>query len=414
MTATKAPVPVATPEPPRVARVPRFLLSVLGVYAVCRLVTAVLLTVVAGRQVPTGWNGPGSVVTYLTFTAQWDGQWYQLIAQQGYPSVLPVDSLGVVQQNPWAFYPLFPLLSRFLMDAFGVSFYVAGSTLSLVLGFVAAGAMGLLLRDRLGPRAALLTVGLWASFPAAASLQVGYTEATAMALLTLSLLALSRERWLWATGLALLTGLARPIAVPLGLVTLVALWLRWRRRHERPLHRGEVFSGLAALAGCGVAGLIWPAIGWWVTGRSDAYTETMASWRAGHEIRPLHPWLDMSRYYFGGTWGPVWLTTIFVVIAVMVLGPWARRLGPELRAWSLGYPAYLLVVLDPFTSIFRYLIPLFPLVAVMVGVGGERWSPRRRPWVVVRAVVILAAFVIGQWYWIDILWRFVPPTDYPP
>ncbi|MDQ2758664.1 MAG: hypothetical protein M3Y71_19245 [Actinomycetota bacterium] len=395
-----------------VARLPHFLPCVLLAYAACRLLTGVLLAVVAGHQVPTGWNGSETdPVTYLTFTAQWDGQWYQRIATRGYPAALPVDSGGVTQQNPWAFYPLFPLLARVLMSGLGLSFFAAGSTLSLVLGFVAAGAMAVLLRQRLGERAALLVVVVWACFPASAVLQVGYSESTAMALLTLVLLALSRERWLWAAGLAVLTGLARPIALPLAAVVVVALWLRWRRRDVDPLGPREVGSGLAALAGCGVAGLLWPVIAWWGTGRYDAYTDTMGAWRAGHEIHVFRPWLDMSRYYFGPTWGPVWLTTIFVVIAVMVLGPWARGLGPQLRAWSLAYPAYLLVVLDPFTSVFRYLIPLFPLVAVLVGVAG----PRRR-WAAVglRAGVVLVAFVVGQWYWIDLLWRFVPPTDFPP
>lgn len=415
------PDPTPTPTPPAAAAatgqvrrilLPGFLVQVVLLYAACRLLTGILLTVDAARQVPTGWTGP--VVNYLTFSAQWDGQWYQQIAASGYPAALPVDSFGVVQQNPWAFYPLFPLLCRFVMDGFGLSFYAAGSTLSLLLGFVAAIAMAKLFEKRLGRRTALLCVVVWASFPAAASLQVGYTESTAMALLTLALLALSSERWLLATSLALLTGLARPIAVPLAAVTLVALWLRWRRRGRDPISVGEGLSGLAALAGCGVAGLLWPAIAWWVTGQSNAYTETMSSWRAGHEITPFHPWMDMSRYYFGETWGPVWLTVAFVVIAVMVLGPWAARLGPELRTWSLAYPAYLLAVLDPFTSIFRYLIPLFPLVPVLVGVAGRARPPARTPWVVARAGILLVLFVVGQWYWIDILWRFVPPTDYPP
>jgi hypothetical protein len=392
--------------------VSRFLIRVVLAYAVCRLVTGVILAVVATRQVPTGWTGPE--VTYLTFTAQWDGQWYEAIAQNGYPATLPVDALGVVQQNPWAFYPLFPFLCRLFMDLTGQSFYVVGSTVSLLLGFVAACAMGLLLRERLGERAALAVVVVWASFPAAATLQVGYTESLGMALLTLCLLALSRERWLWATALALLIGLTRPIAVPIAIVTVVALWLRWRRRSQDPVGAREVGSGLTAIAGCGVAGLLWPAIAWVGTGQSDAYTETMSSWRARHEIVPIRPWLDMSRYYFGETWGPVWLTAAFVTVSVMVLGPWAARLGAELRTWSLAYPAYLFVVLDPFTSIFRYLIPLFPLLAVMIGVG----SVERRPstawlrWL--RTGVLLVAFLVGQWYWVDILWRFIPPSDYPP
>jgi hypothetical protein len=390
----------------------RFLTSVVFAYALCRLVSGILLAIVATRQVPTGWTGPD--VSYLTFTTQWDGQWYLHIAEQGYPKRLPIDAAGSIQQNAWAFYPLFPFVSRVLMDLTHLDFSVVGSTLSLLLGFVAAAAMGLLLRDRLGDRFSLATIVLWASMPAAVVLQVGYTEAMAMALLTLFLLAVSRERWLWAMSLALLLGLTRPIAVPIAAVTVVALWCRWRERTDRPLVPTEIAAGLAALAGCVVSGLLWPVIAGAVTGRADAYTATMATWRGSGKIEPVKPWLDMSRYYFGQTWGPVWLTVIVVVIAVMVLGPWASRLGPQLRTWSLAYPLYLLVVLDPFTSIFRYLIPLFPLAAVLIGVAGyPRWRTWRR-WVWLRFSLLLVAFVVGQWYWIDILWRFIPPTDYPP
>lgn len=389
-----------------------FLTYVLLAYAACRLVSGILLAIVAMRQVPIGWTGPD--VSYLTFTAQWDGQWYLHIAEQGYPKRLPTDENGLVQQNAWAFYPLFPFVSRLFMEVTHLDFYLVGSTVSLVSGFVAAGAMALLLRHRIGERFTVAAVVLWASMPAAAVLQVGYTEAMAMALLTLFLLALSRERWLWAMSLALLLGLTRPIAVPIAAVTVVALWCRWRVRAERPLVPAEIAAGVAALAGCVVSGLLWPAIAGAVTGRPNAYTVTMATWRGSREIVPFRPWLDMSRYYFGDTWGPVWLTVVFVVIAVMVLGPWATRLGPQLRTWSLAYPMYLLVVLDPFTSIFRYLIPLFPLAAVLIGAAGHpRWSSWRR-WAWVRFVVLLVAFVVGQWYWIDILWRFIPPTDFPP
>ena len=90
-----------------------------------------------------------------------------------------------------------------------------------------------------------------------------------MALLTLFLLALSKERWLWAMSLALLLGLTRPIAVPIAAVTVVALWCRWRvtvRAAAGP-HRDR--GGLAALAGCVVSGLLWPAIAGAVTGQAQ-------------------------------------------------------------------------------------------------------------------------------------------------
>lgn len=405
---------VADPVRSRVAALTpsRFMVTVLVAFALTRLVSGIILAIVAARQVPTGWTGPD--VNYLTFTTQWDGQWYQAIAEHGYPKALPIDQLGTLQQNAWAFYPMFPFVTRVLMSATGLGFAVAGSTLSLVMSFVAAAAIAVLLRDRIGRPATLAVVVLWGSYPAAVVLQVAYTEAMAMALLALFLLAVTRRAWLPAAGLALLLGLTRPIAVPIAAVTLVALWLRWRERGEQPITTGEGVSALAALAACAVSGLLWPAVAGGVTGQADAYTATMSTWRGSGKVEPFTPWLDMSRYYFGATWGPVWLVTIFTVIAVMVLGPWATRLGPLLRTWSLAYPAYLLAVLDPFTSIFRYLIPLFPLLPVMIGVAGyPRWSGWQRL-AVMRFWVLLALFVIGQWYWIDVLWRFVPPTDFPP
>jgi hypothetical protein len=259
-------------------------------------------------------------------------------------------------------------------------------------------------------------VALWATFPASVTLQLAYTESLAMLLLVGYLYALARERWIVATVVALLVGLSRPIAVPLGVVTLVVVVLRWRDRAERPIAPRTYAAMLAALVGCGVSGLLWPAIAWWGTGVRSAYTDTMAAWRGSGTVEPFTPWLHMSTYVFGDTWGPVWLVVAALAIVAMVAGPWARGLGADLCTWSLAYPAYLAVVLDPFTSIFRYLVPLFPLLVVMVGAG---WADRRgNTWsrLLVRAVPLLVLFVVGQYYWTDILWRYVPsPTgDYPP
>jgi hypothetical protein len=392
-----------------------FVLWVLASYALARVVTTTILLVVMGHQVPTGMTGGEDVpVSYFPFTALWDGQWYQLIAEHGYPSSLPVTDSGKVGENAWAFYPLFPFLARAVMTVTGLGFPVVGSTIALLCGLGAAVLMGLLLRDRIGDPAAYLVVALWASFPASVTLQLAYTESLAMLLLVGYLFALSRERWLVATVIALLVGLARPIAVPLGVVTLVVIIIRWRQRAERPVRGREYAAMAASLVGCGVAGLLWPAIAWWRTGVSSAYTDTMAAWRSYATVEPFTPWLDKARYFLGDTWGPVWLVVIPVLLIAMVAGPWAERLGADLRTWSLAYPAYLAVVLDPYTSIFRYLVPLFPLLVVVLGAGwadarGNGW--RRLLW---RAVPLLVVFVAGQYWWTDELWRFVPPSDYPP
>lgn len=392
-----------------------FVAAVVALYALCRVVTTTILLLVMPHQVPTGMTGGGDVpVTYWSFTALWDGQWYERITQGGYPRVLPESSTGKVGENPWAFYPLFPALARAVMSLTGVSFGAAASSVALLCGFGAAVLIGLMLRRRLGEPATYCVVVLWASFPASVTLQLAYSESLAVLVLVGYLYALSRERWLVATLVAVLLGLSRPIGVPLGVVTLVVVVLRWRQRGQRPVARREYGAMLASLVGCGVAGLLWPAVAWARTGRLTAYTDTMAAWRSSDTVVPFTPWVDQAERLFGAQLGRLLLVLVPLGLVAMVAGPWAKALGADLRAWSIAYPAYLGAVLDPFTSIFRYLVPLFPLLVVVIGAG---WADRRgNGWarLLVRAVPLLVLFVIGQYWWTDELWRFVPPSDYPP
>ncbi len=397
----------------------RLALLAVVVHLAIRGVTAIMLVRASADQaVFPQWTDTDP--SYLDMTVLWDGSWYRWVAEHGYPHALPADGAGNVQQNAWAFYPVFPLAARLVMGLTGVSFPLVGSLLALLAGAAAAGVIAVVLRRWVSPPLTIAAVAVWSAFPASPSLQTAYTESFAMLLLAVWLLALQREHWLLLGAMSLLMGLTRPIAVPLGMVLLVCLGLRWRSRRVRPWPVEDRLRAVAATGLTGLAGILWPMIAWAVTGRRDAYTATMASWRAAGEIVPFRPWLDMSRWYWrdspDGHWlGPVSLLVIAVVLLALALGPWARGLGIELRAWCLAYPAYLAVVLDPSTSIFRYLIPLFPLAAVVVG-GGLPGAPgRRRTAIGVGIAVVLVALGLrGQWEWITELLVFNPPTDYPP
>lgn len=387
---------------------------IIGLYAVARLVSGVLLAVLTRYQVPVGWTGEH--VTYGTIVGLWDAGWYSEIAQHGYPHELPRDPYtGDLQQNPWAFYPLFPVLTRLVMGLTGAPFALAGATLSLLLGGAAAVVIGTTLRDHVGPRAALAAVVVWATCAPSPVLQVAYTESLAILLLALVLRFLDREQWWAAAGCAFLTGLARPIAVPLGVVALVAVVVRWRRRADRPIQRREGTGMLAALAGCGLAGLTWPLVAWLGTGVRTAYTDTMATWRHGQNIVPLTPWVGISEWFFrgaGSTAARLALAAIVALLLGLALGPWAARLGPVLRTWILAYPFYLAVVLDPGTSVIRYLLPCFPWAVIAVD-GAWRGAPSAvRTWALAAGWAALG--VATQWWWLYELWRFVPPSDFPP
>src|SRR5450631_315977 len=218
-----------------------FVVRVLAAYALCGAFSVVLLVVVARYQNPMVWTGPHP--SYFSMTVLWDGFWYGQIAQVGYPHSLPIDAVtGAVQENAWAFYPAFPMMSRFLMRLTGLGFPVVASTLALMLGFGAAVMMALLLRDRVGPKVALAAVVVFATCPVSPSLQIAYTESLAILLLCGFLWAVGRERWILAAGLALLIGLSRAMALPLAIVAVVAVFLRLRRRQEDPITTGEAWS----------------------------------------------------------------------------------------------------------------------------------------------------------------------------
>lgn len=386
------------------------------VYLALRVVSGVLLVLASRDQVVMpDWTGP--TVEPIDMTVLWDGSWYRFIAEHGYPPDLPLDPAnGRVSQNAWAFYPVFPLLARMLMSLTGLGFPVVASTLSLLCGLGAALLMARLLAERVGANVALGTVAVWAAFPAAVSLQLAYTEAIAMLVLCGLLWALMRRNWVLVGALALVLGVTRPIAVPVAVVVALVLLLRWRRRASDPVQPGEYAAGAFALVASGAGALAWPLIAWQVTGDRSAYTDTMAAWRVDNVITPFKPWLGMSQWAFrdfdgGAVYGPVALAALATTIVVLTCGPWATRLGPELRLWCLAYPAYLAVVLDPFTSIFRYAIPLFPLVAVVLG---GAWVERTVRWLWVKVGVLVALGVAGQVLWIWKLLVYVPPSDYPP
>ena len=408
---------MATTDPVgRISRA-RLALAALLVYAATRLVSTAFIAQAVPRQVPfEQWTG--SEVTFLDMSVLWDGSWYRHIVENGYPDELPVDAVGNVAQNAWAFYPLFPELVDRLMDLTGADFRLAATLLSLVAGAAAAVLMVDLFARYAPAPVALAAMTLWAVQPAAPALQIAYTEALAMLILIGLLTTLIDRRWGAVAVLAVLLGLTRPVAVPValvvGVVVLRELYAWWRERPKRPAH--TLVEPVAALVVTGLAAVLWPTVVGLRTGRSDAYSETMSSWRAGHEIVPLRPWIDNTAILlFGSTERPalyaglaVGLLAAFLVAAAA--GPWSYRLPLELRLWMLAYPAYLALVLDVGTSLVRYAIPLFPLALVLIG-GGLRRIPR---WWPVLAILLGAAFLWGQWHWTMGLLVFEPPSGYPP
>jgi hypothetical protein len=352
----------------------------------------VLVTYVAYRAARLAAPHPdGSPWGYLEIANNWDGTWYQRVAEQGYPARLPLDATGAVAPNVWAFYPLFPRLVGTVMRLTGLSWTPAATIVSLAC---AAGAVVLirsLLARLVGPKVAIWSVVLFCFFPAAAVLQLPYAESTAILLLAAVFVALQRRRYLMAVPLLLLIGLARPVGVPLAVVFGLHLLAQLRATRSLARCAGPLLATVAA----GVAAIEWPLIAWWRTGVRDAYTLTMAAWRTPHEVVPFRPWWGASQLFLGHVIGPVLLLAALAGVAWWLTRPSARLLGADLRAWCAAYTIYLLAVLDSFTSLPRYLLPLFPLGALLAA------SSRSRAF----RLAVTAGYAVLLVVWMLAVWR---------
>ena len=424
---TEGPAPTGTDElaptsaEPSVARIGRdprawpWWAQALGVHLLGRAASAVILVVVAQFQVANYWTPARP--SYLRFTGlMWDATWYRGIAENGYPSVLPHDAQGFVQQNPWAFFPLFPYLARGIMRVTGAPWYVAAPILSLVLGTIAAVVVYRLIEVG-APRAIarrpglpLATVALLAVFPTAVVLQIAYTESLALLLVATALLLIVQRRYGWASLAVLALGFTRAVALPVAVVVVVHALVRWRasRRGGERLAGSDV-AGLGLLAGtAAVSGVAWPLICGWVTGESDGYLQTQGAWRGVREIQPFVPWGYVSRFWFHD-WAPLVLVVGFGLVIACLVVPAAWRLGNELHAWSAAYLVYIAGAIEPGSSMARFLLLAFPLGVVTAGLV-TRGTFRRRAWLAFVIVLMLTLQVV----WVYRTWRLTPPSGWPP
>lgn len=402
LTAGKGGAPLAwATAHPRPRRTPRHLFRSLprwGQALTLLVASRVLFTFAAHRSAAMAQPHPGGRRwNYFEIANNWDGTWYQRIVLEGYPSSLPLDGSGAVVTNTWAFYPLFPRLVGAVMWITGLGWTPAATLVSLV---AAAGAV-IIIRSVLehvaGPPVAIWAVALLCFFPSALVLQLPYSESVALLLVAAVFWCLQRRRYVVIVPMLLLLGVARPVAVPMAVVLTVHLLREVVAARGMPiaLARRALTGPVLAWLASGLAAVEWPAIVWWGTGVPDGYTQTMAAWRTPREIVPFRPWIGVSQYFLGGFVGPVVLVAVLLALVWWLTRRGRGVVGVDLTVWCGAYAAYLLAVLDSFTSLPRYLLPMFPLGALLVSVSSSR--PYR--------VALMVAFAVGGVMWLLVIWR---------
>ena len=349
---------------------------------------------------------PLNAAAVLHVWQQWDGNWYVVIAQYGYPATA---------QGP-AFFPLYPMLIKGLATVFGGGHYLLAAL-------------------ELGPAAsegARISRAVWAllallAYPLALYLAAPYSEALFLALAVFAFFCARRGLWAWAIACAFLAGLTRPTAV---ILALPLLWeygrqhgwweriARWRGEGWRGDGWHGVWRALPRVRELAAGALVAVAAPLGIACYS-AYLQL----QYGDPLRFAH-----AEAYWSHINAPIWQTlalmagsvlhpptqTIFRFLIVLDFGALLFVAGMVARAAKRLPVAYTLYVVGLLLVVFstpvpsrpevmpsaaRYMLEAFPIFFVL-----GRWGERHRRVgfaVMAAAFVVQAAFVAiflsGKW-----------------
>ena len=380
--------------------VPTTVVLIVG-YLIARLLTTGLLAL-AWWAFPDGPWAHGYFPAepgFLGFLNSWDTRWYEQIVLHGYPSTLPVDAVGDVKYNTWAFFPVFPGIVRALMAVTGLGFDVAGIVVATVFGGAATVALHRVLLVQFKRTQALWGALLFAFGPLSFLLQLGYAESTFLFFLFVALWFLQRKRYLGMIPFAVVASFTHPGALALGAaIGFQGLHRLWRRH---PIGHREWITGVVAIVVVVVAALFWPVLVSTVTGDPSGYFDTELAWWRSYLGRVIFVPFTPFFLFYGELWG-VWGILLVVVVLAGVVFWLTRRstrvYGADLWTYSVSYIAYLVAVFLPTQSLLRQLLPLSPLL------GHPALSRTLR-----RRLITLAASIALQAVAIYALWVVYPP-----
>ena len=264
------------------------------------------------------WNRGAKISSGLT---AWDGAFYRVIAQYGY-AALPKDGLR--------FFPLYPLLGRWLGALLGGNYGLALLVISNVAALVAAVLVRrLVLFERHDEALAGRAVWITCLFPASFVLVWAYAEGLFLVFAVGTFLAARSRRFGLAAVCVFAAGLTRPVGILLAAPLAVEAWISWRATSQRSL--GDVLLRLVAIA-APVLG-----VGAYLAWVGRTFGDTFAPFSVQTKLRgSSDPFTRLVRAIgdmFGGQRFADGLHTPFVLLFLALLVVVARR-------WPVSYTVF--------------------------------------------------------------------------
>lgn len=329
-----------------------YVFSRLCVVAGAGIIASFRTVVEAAEGKPRPQNAISHILDVLT---SWDGMWYFRIVRDGYPHDIPPNVTFHIDEARAAFFPLYPLLTRWFDAVLPGGDVFAGIVLNLVLGAVAVYLVGLLARDIFGPRVAERSMILFALFPGSFVLLFTYSEATLLVLAAGCLLALGRHQWFLAGVLAMVGTATRPNGVALVVACAVAAIVAVRDRRD---WRALVAPLLAPIGFVGFHVFLWQH-----TDEPDAWFRVQReAWGEGASFG-LSAIRGTFEAFSHPLASPTDLITALSTVATVILcyAAWKKRLPLEVVAYVAVVLALMLLP-ETVTARPRFLYTAFPLL----------------------------------------------------
>jgi hypothetical protein len=300
----------------------------------------------------------------------WDASWYKQIAEEGY-------TYTPGKQSPVAFFPLYPLAIRGLMQL-GLSVYGSGILVTLLCGPLAMVLFTIWARSRADEASALHAGLLIALYPFSFYLYGAmYSDALFVLLVVSAFLLLEKGHLLPAVLVAAISTAARPVApaVVLGLLVRRLEWKRERGERWSPWDFLPVFSALGFV---GYLLFLHHSFG-----APFAFVETQGS--PGWEQAPgPHTWFKVHWFQMIFAPGMSWEVRVrllthaaLTLTGLALVIPTARRLGWGYAAFTLAIVGMPALSTKDFMGMARYLISAFPLFLTLALLLRERPRLRR-------------------------------------
>ena len=385
----------------------RALVAVIGSRVLIFAVALLAAAFIGVHGLPVGWRFPlraevftGWLGSLFNPWGHWDGVWYIKIATSGY-----ADGDGST-----AFFPLYPMLLRYLGVVLHGNLLISGIVISLLCY---AGSVYLLWRlvrmdfdEQLASRAVIyLAIG-----PLSFFLQAVYTESLFL-LLTLACFVFAREgRWRLAGVMGLLATLTRSTGVLL--LIPMAYYYYEKRGWKLKKTDSHVANMLMVVEGL----LVWMTYLALAFGKPLSFSTAQKQWER-HFGAPNY---TVTKAVVATVWGMrkvisaeyyrwLWeaprpgseysnlatnvLNLAFLIAAALLLWYGARRL-PRAYSWyalaSLAYPLFFPSKYVPLMSYPRFTLTVFPLYVALALYTKDR--PRAHKAVVIAGVVTLIVF----------------------